>query len=296
MMRRLREENGFTLAELLVGVMLMGIVMSATLVVLDRTTIMAKRADDKVDVQDAARTASREIARTLRNLATSPSRPGVVERATAYDLVFRIVDAPTQSMGANTRNLRRVRYCLDARNPDRARVLEQTQRWSTTNPPPVPSSTACPGAGWQGSPKLVADRVTNRSGGTDRPLWIYDQPVISQIAAVKLNLFMNNDPAQRSNEVGLQTGVFLRNQNRAPSAAFTVTEVGIDHILLNGSSSSDPEGRPLEFHWYVNGVRVGQGLVYDHVVPGPGTYSVSVRVWDSGGLVVDATPQTVVVE
>ena len=295
-MSRLREEDGFTLAELLVGIMLMAIVMSATLVVLDRTTLMAKRADDKVDVQDAARTASREVARTLRNLATSPSRPGVVERATPYDLVFRIVDAPRANMGANTRNLRRVRYCLDASNPARARILEQTQRWTSTNPPAVPASTACPGSGWQGSPALVADRVTNRSGGVDRPLWTYDQATTGQIASVKLNLFMNKDPDQRSDEVGLQTGVFLRNQNRAPTAAFTATEVGINHILLNGSSSNDPEGRPLEFHWYVDGVRVGQGLVYDHVVPGPGTYSIQVRVWDSGGLITDSAPQTVVVE
>lgn len=295
-MSRLREENGFTLAELLVGIMLMAIVMSATLVVLDRTTLMTKRADDKVDVQDSARTASRQVARTLRNLAASPSRPGVVERASAYDLVFRIVDAPRANMGANTRNLRRVRYCLDASNPDGARVLEQTQRWSSSSQPAVPPSTSCPGSGWQGSPKVVADRVTNRSGGTDRPLFTYDQATTGQIASVQLNLFMNSEPERRSNEVGLRTGVFLRNQNRAPTAAFTATEVGLDHILLNGSSSDDPEGRPLEFHWYVDGVRVGQGLVYDHVVPGPGTYSISLRVWDSGGLVTDSAPQTVVIE
>ena len=295
-MTRLRNESGFTLVELLVGIMLMGVVMSATLVVLDRTTIMARRTDDKVDVQDAARTASRQIARMLRNLATSPSRPGIVERAAPYDIVFRVVDAPRSNMGANTRNLRRVRYCLDAQNPEGARVLEQTQRWSSTNPPAVPASTACPGSGWQGSPAVVADRVTNRSGGVDRPLWTYDQAALGQIAAVKLNLFMNNEPARRSNEVSIQTGVFLRNQNRAPTAAFTATEVGFDHILLNGSSSHDPEGRPLEFHWYVDGVRVGQGLVYDHAVPGPGTYSIWVRVWDSGGLITDSAPQKVVVE
>ena len=295
-MSRLREENGFTLAELLVGMMLMAIVMSATLVVLDRTTIMAKRADDKVDVQDAARTASREISRMLRNLATSPSRPGIVERATPYDLVFRVVDAPRANMGANSRNLRRVRYCLDARDPDRGRILEQTQRWSSTNPPSMPSSSACPAGGWQGSPDVVAERVTNRSGGVDRPLWTYDQAALGQIAAVKLKLFMNSDPQQRSNEIGIHTGVFLRNQNRAPSAEFTATEVGIDHVLLNGSSSHDPEGRPLEFHWYVDGARVGQGLVYDHVVPGPGTYSVWLRVWDAGGLVTVSAPQTVVIE
>lgn len=294
-MSRLREEGGFTLAELLVGSMLMIIVMSATLLVLDHMTTMSARTDRRVDVQDAARTASRQVARSLRNLAASPDRPGVVERDGAYDLVFRMVDKPRAS-GANDRNLRRVRYCLDAEDPDRAKLWEQTQRWDSPTSPSIPSDPGCPGVGWEGEAKLVADRVTNRANGLERPLWTYGQATLGQIASVKLNLFMNSDPAARPREVGLHTGVFLRNQNRSPTAAFTATEVGTQHVLLNGSASYDPEGQPLDFHWLVDGVEVGRGLVYDFYAQAPGQRTISLEVFDTGGLSSRSASQTVVFE
>ena len=53
-MTRLRQEDGFTLAELLVGAMLMVIVMSATLSVLDQVVKIGSRADRRVDLQDQA--------------------------------------------------------------------------------------------------------------------------------------------------------------------------------------------------------------------------------------------------
>ena len=60
------------------------------------------------------------------------------------------------------------------------------------------------------------------------------------MTSVKVNLFMNDDAAAREREVALQTGVFLRNQNRAPTGLFTAAPAGLRHVLLNGSTSSDP--------------------------------------------------------
>ena len=294
-MTRLREEHGFTLAEMLVGMVLMMFVMFATLFVLDQFTSLSKRTDRRVEVQDAARNASRQIARSLRNLAASPDAPGVVERSGPYDLVFRTVDKPNASAGENARNLRRVRYCLNSGDPDSGRVIEQTQRWTWATAPPIPADPDCPGDGWDADPRQVTDRVTNRAGGLNRPLWTYGQTG-GQIASVKLNLFMNSEPETRGREVGLQTGVFLRNQNRAPTAAFSATSVGVRHALLNGSASSDPEGQPLDFHWYADGAEIGRGLVFDYYAPNAGSHTITLEVFDPSGLLGRSDPQTVVLQ
>lgn len=294
-MSRLREQGGFTLPELLVGTMLMMLIISATLTVLDQFTAISRRTDRRVDLQDSARQTSRVIARSLRNLAASPDLPGVVERANPYDLVFRAVDKPRTDAGSNTRNLRRVRYCLDASDQFREKILEQTQRWNSATAPSVPSATECPATAW-GPAKLVGDRVTNRAGGRDRPLWTYSQTASGQISSVKLNLFMNSDRKFKSREISMETGVFLRNQNRAPTAVFTAAAVGVRHILLNGSSSSDPEGQPLDYYWYANNVEVGRGLIFDYFAPAAGNYVIKLEVRDPGGLVDRSAAQPVAVQ
>ncbi len=244
-MNRLRDESGFTLAELLVGAMLMIIVMTASLGVLDNLRRLGQRTDSRVELQDQARQASRTVARSLRNVAPSPEFPAVIERGNAFDLVFRMVDRPSATQGANARNLRRVRYCLNASDPDRAKLLEQTQRWSTQTAPAMPSGTSCPSAAW-GSSRLVADRLTNRSGGTDRALWSYNQEASGEVTSVKVNLFMNDDPAARDREVVLQTGIYLRNQNRAPDGA---VHSGADRRPPRAAERLDvvrPGGRPTQ--------------------------------------------------
>jgi type II secretory pathway pseudopilin PulG len=294
-MNALRRQDGFTMAELLVGMTLMMIVMAATLLVLDQFTVMSKRADGRTDVQDQARNASRQIARSLRNLAASPDAPGVVERAGAYNLVFRTVDKPRADAAANTRNLKRVRYCLDSSDPARGRLLEQTMQWNSPTAPPIPTATECPTTAW-GAHRVLADGVANRTGATDRPLWEYGVTAGGQIASVKLNLLMKGKSQSDSREVGLHTGVFLRNQNRAPTAEFTATAVGVRHVLLNGSASQDPEGQPLDFHWYANGVEVGRGLVFDYYASAGGSKTFQLEVFDPGGISSRSLAQTVVIQ
>jgi type II secretory pathway pseudopilin PulG len=298
-MTALRREDGFSLPELLVGMLLMIIVMSASLLVLDQFTALSKRTDRAVEVQDAARSTSRQLSRTLRNLASSPDLPGVVERARPYDLVFRTVDRPRAGTGSNTRNLHRVRYCLrvtgaDA-DTDAGRLVEQTQRWTSSMAPSIPNASACPGPGWDGT-RYVAERLTHRSGPVDRPLWTYGRAASGEIASVKLNLFMNAVPETPAREVALQTGVFLRNENRAPTAMFTATVVGIRHVLLNGSPSTDPEGQPLDFHWYADGREVGRGLVFDYYAETGGRHEIGLEVFDPSGLSHRSPGQSVVVE
>jgi type II secretory pathway pseudopilin PulG len=292
-MSRLRNEDGFTLVELLVGAMLMIIVMFASLGVLDQVTRLSARTDQRVDLQDRARQVTRTLARSLRNVAPSPEFPVVIGRAGAYDIVFRSVDRPPTGASANARNLKRVRYCLDESNPDRARLLEQSQRWTTQTAPAMPADTACPAASW-GPSRLVADYVTNRSGGSDRPLWTYGQTG-GQVTSVRVNLFMNKDPDTPGVEVSSQTGVYLRNQNRAPTGLFTAAPAGVRHVLLNGSTSSDPEGEPLNYFWFVNGAEVGRGLIFDYAAPAGGTYEFRLDVRDPSGLLGRSDTRTVVI-
>jgi type II secretory pathway pseudopilin PulG len=293
-MNRLAREDGFTLTELLVGAMLAIIVLSASLTVLDQFRRMSTRTDERVELQDEARQVSRQLARTLRNVAPSPEFPTVIGRAGTYDLVFRTVDKPRADTGLNTRNLRRVRFCLDASDPDNGRLLEQTQRWDSQTAPTMPAGTSCPSSSDWGPSRLVADHLTNRSGGTDRPLWTYDQRSTGEITGIKLNLFMNDEPNIRSQEVALQTGVYLRNQNRAPTALFTAAPAGVRHMLLNASPSSDPEGDPLDYYWFVNGVEVGRGLIFDYAASAGGSYAFRLDVRDPSGLLGRSPTQTVV--
>lgn len=288
-------QDGFTLPEVLVGMMLMLMVMAASLSVLDQFRQMNGRTERRADLNDSARNTSRQLARALRNLAASPDLPTVVERAGAYDIVFRVVDQPRTDAGSNTRNLKRVRYCLDAAVPTRGRLLEQTQRWTSTSAPAIPTSTACPATTW-GAHRVVGDRITNRANSLDRPLWTYGRTAAGQVASVRLNLFMNGDPSTRSREVSQTTSVFLRNQNRSPTASFTAAQTGYRHILLNGSGSYDPEGQLLEFRWFVNGTEVGSSLSYSYRALAAGTYSVVLEVRDPSGLVDRSAAQSVAVQ
>ena len=291
-MSRLAREDGFSLVELLVGAVLMIIVMSASLTTLDQLRRLGTRTDDRVALQDEAREVSRQLTRSLRNVAPSPAIPTVIERSGEDDLVFRAVDRPRDS-GENTRNLRRVRYCLDTTDPDNARLLEQTQRWTSATPPAAPASTECPGTGWDSS-VLIADQLTHHAGGTDRALWTYQARASGEITGVTLNLFMNDSPESRELEVALQTGVYLRNQNRAPNALFTAAPAGLRHVLLNASPSSDPEGDPLDYAWFANGVQVGSGLIFDYAAPAGGPYEFRLDVRDPSGLLSQSSTQTVV--
>ena len=291
-MNRVREEDGFTLVELLVGAMLMIIVMSASLGVLDNLRRLGARTDQRVELQDQARQASRELARVLRNVAPSPESPAVIERADPYDLIFLAVDGPRAS-GSNVRNLKRVRYCLDESDPANARLLEQTQRWTTQTLPAMPASASCPSSSWDSS-RVVVDTLTNRAASPERALWSYEQTATGQVTAVKVNLVLNDEPETPSLEVALQTGIFLRNQNRAPTALFTAASAGVRHILLNGSTSSDPEGDPLEYLWFVNGTQVGSGLIFDYAAPAGGTYEVRLDVRDTSGLLGRSPTETLV--
>jgi type II secretory pathway pseudopilin PulG len=292
-MRRLRSESGFTLPELMVGMVLMMVVVSASLTTLEQFTLMGKRGERRVDMQEQARNSARQMSRSLRNVAGSSETADVIERAQSYDLVFKVVDESGTSYGSNDQRLKRVRYCLDSSTSSRGRIREQVQTWTTASTPAIPSGTSCPASSW-GTSRVIADNVTNRAGGQNRPVWTY-RVTDGQVSAVSVNLFMDDSLASEPKETALSTGVFLRNQNRPPLASFTATPAGVNHVLLNGSGSYDPEGHPLDMTWTVGGTEIGEGVNLDWNAGSAGLRTITLTVSDPSGL-TDTMTQSVVVE
>lgn len=291
-MSRLRDETGFTLVELMVAMVLMLIVMSAALTTLEQFTHMSKRSERRVDMQEQARNATRQMARTLRNVAGSSETSDVIERAEDFDLVFKVVDDSGAAAGDNAQRLERVRYCVGTSSAARNKIYVQEQAWTGAAAPAVPPASACPSTTW-GSSRVLAEDVTNRTNGSDRALWTY-RFADGQVAAVSINLFMDENTTAAPGETALRTGVFLRNQNRAPLASFTATPAGVYHVLLNASASYDPEGHPLDVSWTVGGEEIGSGVNLDWDARYSGSRTVTLTVTDPAGL-SDSMSQTVVV-
>ena len=308
MISRLRGERGFTLIEVLLASSLMIVVLGATLTVFEQFVTTSDRNTKQNDAQDIARGTVDQMARQLRNLALpTPQSPNSIDLASGTDLVFKTADP----------GRRRVRYCLQTSSPystSNGALWFETQTGTAGGADPtLPSTASCPVApaagGWS-SNKLVASNVTNLNSGS-RPVFQFNAPTAtpSQITEIHVSLFVDVDPARAPAETRLSTGVFLRNQNQAPAAAFTVTPAGQGRFLMNGATSSDPEGRTLAYFWYsgtgpsyTNAVSSGtclsadscinSGIINDYTLP-PGTVSQQIftlLVKDPGGLT--STAQT----
>jgi prepilin-type N-terminal cleavage/methylation domain-containing protein len=311
-MRRLRDERGVTLIELLVAMTLSTMVFGATLLVFDSVQGNHRAAMESNDAQEQARRAIDRTMRDLRNLA-SPSDfstaagtlPQSVERNAKYDLVFKAVDDGGGVSAANPTAVKRVRYCLGQSAPANATLYQQIQPATafTTAPPTV---AQCPSTdpAWK-STRAVAQNVVNTIGGADRPVFTYsadsrllaydnaaDLPSTTRVEA---DLFIDTTPNRDAREVRLRSSVILRNQNRAPTAAFNASASGRT-VRLNASDSEDPEAEPLTFDWYENGTKIGSGLVLQVTYAAAGSHTYTLKVRDPAGLEGVATsPSPVVV-
>jgi type II secretory pathway pseudopilin PulG len=278
---RLREESGFTLIEMLVAAMLLIVVLTATVRPLNAYERTARDNRAQNDAQARARITLDRMARELRNVAGATQ---FVENAGASDLVFQTVDPLTAPSGTNNMNIQRVRYCL---NTSTEVLWRQTQTWTTAAPPAVPSTTSCPSSAWT-TQAITADQVTNGS----RAVFTYNDTDLTDITLVHTDLYIDVIPTIRPPESLLSSGVYLRNQNKAPSASFTATATGNRHVQLNGSSSSDPESGSLTFKWFDGSTQIGTGQTCDCVALATGNRTIMLEVADPSGITGTAT-QTV---
>jgi len=298
------DESGFTLIELLVAMTLMLIVLSATLDAFAGFSRNSRAVNVKNDAQQDVRAFTGQLARELRNAVSSGApTPAPLENATAPerpgpgpldDLMFQTVERGALPAGSlNALNVKRVRYCLDNSTPSQEVLRKQTQRWTTATAPTPPSTTNCPSSdpAWTET-TTVADRLVNRDQGQSRPVFVYaytptTSTNLTDITGIQTSLFVNREPGKTRNTAELTSAVRLRNTNRAPTAAFNAT-VQNGHVLLNASSSQDPEGESLTFQWSLGGAPIATDSRLDYYPPpsglASGTYSFNLKVTDPGNV------------
>jgi type II secretory pathway pseudopilin PulG len=276
----LRREDGMTLVEVLLASIIMLVVLGATLATLNQFERTVKTNELQNDAQEEARRGLDLMARDLRNLASpTPLLPEAVDRAEAQDVIFQSEGKDKPDASLNAQNTTRVRYCLDLATSS---LYRQIQTWETAANPPMPVSATCPGDGWT-TTQLISGHVVNG----ERPVFTYNSGVRTEITEVSSLVYVDSNPGIRPSEVDLQTTVFLRNQNRIPTAAFSWASVpsasDIGNIFLNASASTDPEEKAMTYEWWdaTLGVKVGEGIVYTYPAPAAGERDIYLVVRDA---------------
>jgi Tfp pilus assembly protein PilX len=310
-MTRMRDQRGeITMTGLIVAMAILIVVLSATLGAFETFTTRSHEESERIDAQQRAHVAVERLSRDLRNLA-QPQPDGVttVERAGPYDLIFKTVTRTGAPTATNPANIVRVRYCLNSSTPGKGKLYYQRQAWTSGSSTPQ-TDTACPSttAGWSQTTLLV-DWVTNQAGTQNRPVFTYDpapatQPcdptACARVRTLHTDLFFDAHATYGPKETELSSGVFLRNQNRPPTALFTATPSGTS-IVLNGSLSTDPEGERLKYQFYDKSAGAAVAIptcasVVCTWTPAPRadhTYKIGLKVTDSGGIVANAPDQQV---
>lgn len=307
MVERLRtSESGHTLIELLLVCTMLIVVLSATLLAFERFDRGNRDTIDRTEANDAVRTQLSRLSRQLRNLASPTARqPDAIDLAEPDDIVFKSVDPDGPPPGSNASNVRRVRYCLGGGGANGTqRLIGQQQTWDTALAPATyPSTASCPDAAW-GAHTVLAEHVVN---GARRAFgFLPEGAALPAITNLTTTLYVDVDPQAGPAETRLRSGVYLRNQNRAPIARFTAKATGNGRVVLNGSTSEDPEGDPLEYVWFaeIGGVDVKLGEEVTCDCPSgvddegleklaPGTYPMWLVAYDSGNLPGTAAAQNV---
>jgi type II secretory pathway pseudopilin PulG len=253
MIRTLRRDDGFTMIELLLVCVISLMIFGATLTAWTSVYRSNRSVENQNDNADAARVALDRAARQLRNLA-NPTVNAVttIDRATDYDFIFQTSD-PSKTW---------VRYCLQTSGGGTSAA--NATLWESESPSAITAAmrTSCPGTGWARQAAVVQG-VTNQAGGVDRNIFTFECSVTaaatcpasateySKITNVGIDLWVDANTKDRVSELSVATGVFLRNQNEGPTAVASWAKGAAQYqVLLNGSGSSDPEGRTLEYFWF----------------------------------------------
>ncbi len=268
MRARLHDESGYSLAEVLIAMVLMLIVMGATLTSLDSFRTRQKLDEHRARAQESLRRGVDQLERQLRNLAT-PGAVKSISRAQSHDLIFQTADPQK----------RWVRFCTNTSDPlipsGKASLWYAVSDVASATPP---AATACPGTGWT-TAASVGQAVVNARNGLNRPIFTYNWPKdtagneittdTSAITRVRTELWVDTNPASAPVEQRLSSGVFLRNQNQAPVPSFTFTAAG---RILNAAATTDFEGRRLNYHWYYGATAVTPPAGCKPADPPPASY------------------------
>jgi type II secretory pathway pseudopilin PulG len=278
LVRTLEREDGMSLVEVLIVMILMLIILGATLTTFNTFERKTRDNQDQNEAQDEARRALDLMARDLRNLASpTPLLPLAVDVSLPQDVIFQSTGKVKPAGSLNAANTTRVRYCLNTTD----RILyRQIQSWTTAAAPAVPTSTCGNTSGWNQTMVVTTD-VSN---GT-RPIFTYNAVDHDKITEVSTQIYVDTTPTRAPLEVDLQSSVYLRNQNRAPTAVFSAVSMPGGSIFLNASESEDPEEKALTFEWYDASLtpvkKVGEGIVFTYTPPAAGNREMYLIVRDA---------------
>ncbi len=301
---RAREQSGFTLIELLVGMIITLVVFSGVLYALQVFQQESHNDQARNEIQDNARTTIDRMSHQLRNVAApSPSSAGALELAGPYDIVFETVN-PTVVYPNNPTNQMRVRYCLDASSSTNETLWFQTQTWTSATVPSVPSTSTCPGPLTGTNPwttkQVLVSNVTNEIYNQDRELFSY-APIgatsPAQINSVEVDVFLDSNPGKQPGETELKSGIYLRNSFAAPIASFTLSQVN-GQVLLDASSSTDPNGQALSYQWSLDGTSIPAGTTQQYNAGSfthGSVHTFGLTVTSTGGL-TDQTSKMVTIQ
>ncbi len=286
MKRWLAREDGFTLPELLVGMVVAGVVLGAAVTAFSAFLHQNTRANRRVGAQDAARRSVDGLALRLRGAMASGEANGQpIESQSAYDLTF-LTPSVSASLTGNPRGLVHTRYCLDATTPSNGRLWIQTAPYNQTSLATPPPSSACPSASWATVSNLT-DNVVNKALTPAVPLFTSVVDAQGVVTDVGIRAIVDADLATAPPPSDLQSKINLRNINRAPSAAMACNGLANGHIICDAAGSSDPEGQTLKFAWSVDGATIAgeSASQIDRGGFAPGSsHTVQATVTDSGGL------------
>lgn len=284
------------LPEVLLVMVLGTLLLGATLITFQRFVVHENESADRNDNVELARNSLDVEAKQLRNLAQRTTDPVIASPVTGDAFTFQTSD-PTRTW---------VRYCLDKTNLANEKVWVQLKaEAASTTSSPITSAmqTGCPAASGWSSSRIVADHVVNYYAGRTRPMFSFrcaygggtcvnSTTTYDQLIGVDANLYLDTDPTDKLPEQAVTSGVYLRNQNQAPTAEFTATTITgtARTILFNASGSSDYEQRTLSFYWFLNsmptaanircgtppdttqntwgGTYAGSGLTFQYTWPG----------------------------
>jgi prepilin-type N-terminal cleavage/methylation domain-containing protein len=322
-MTPLRRQDGFTLVELLVAMTASLIVFGATLSILDSYLHQSAAATKRFDAQDQARIAVDRIVRDLRNVSSPLRAPKLLERATAYDLVFQTIGTPS---GANVSGIKRVRYCVpqdtSTGSASQEQLIAQTQTWTTSTPAANPwtsdpaQTIACPdltftpAAGQPVSTVLVQSVMNRYQQTSSYPVFSFNNGLdgdnvtasdLAQISTIQVKLRVNPTPSLTGATTQIQSAAYLRNKQHAPVAQFTYTATGSGGVILNAGQSYSPDNEQLSYAWACSSspcpsagalAIASNGLV--SWKPGAGTYTVALTVTDQTGVQTTTSQQVTV--
>jgi type II secretory pathway pseudopilin PulG len=259
-MSHARGQQGFSLVELLVAIVLAIVVFAASVTVLVSFVKDSGSAQRRTETQAAARTAIDRISRELRTAVAPAAGSALVEYETGYDLVFREVSTTSAV------HQRFVRFCLDSNET----LWRQTQDLQASSDS-TPSTSACPSGAWAtrsailgGCPstRVHCVRVTNELSTPSRALFTFGPSgwsTTSDIRLVEVSLYADENPGGQPGATALTSGIYLRNNLEQPvvpaTGLATVTGTGNNqrYVILDGSGAYDPNGQALSYQWYSGG-------------------------------------------